>query len=109
MILPPPSVDTLIKGVPDQEEVRRRLDAPCRSLSEFDDLQVTLTKLRDLLDSTAGYLDQVVVRACSIFHLFFVICSCIGLNMWGWHQPVHIISSVPLPFHHSHVSLSAGG
>ena len=59
MSLPYP-VDTLIKGTPDQEEVRRRLDAPSTQQSEFDELFGSLARLRDTLASTAQYLDGVV-------------------------------------------------
>jgi hypothetical protein len=72
------AVDTLIKGTPNPEQVRRRLDAPSDLRTEFDDLQVSLTKLRDLLDSVAAYLDAVAVcEWLMMLMLFIYFCCCV--------------------------------
>jgi translation initiation factor 3 subunit F len=66
------AVDALIKGTPDQEEVRRRLDAPSAQVTEFDDLLSMLTRLREMLDSTVAYTDAVAVRF-----------ACVGVGVIG--------------------------
>ncbi len=53
-------VDTLIQGKAWDDEARG--DGSSNTLTEFDDLVVALSHLRDNLDQVVGYLDDVVVR-----------------------------------------------
>ena len=50
-------VEALLTGKPDNHE----LDAPATIPSDMDNLEHSLAKLRDMIDSVLGYVNDVVV------------------------------------------------
>jgi translation initiation factor 3 subunit F len=49
-------IDALINGHPDSKQ----LDAPASLLSDFDNLEVAMEKLLDMLDTVGNYVNKVV-------------------------------------------------
>ena len=60
-------MDALINNVPDEND--ERLDAAARILTDFENLEISLSNLIQSVDTISDYVDQVAVKVLFVFFI----------------------------------------